>query len=307
MNQLRVIFAGTPDFAVPALSALHEYSAVDLIAVYTQPDRQAGRGRKVSSSAVKKFAMEHGLPVCQPEHFRDEEALHGFRQLNADVLVVAAYGLILPAEILDSVRFPLNVHASLLPRWRGAAPIQRAIMEGDEETGISIMRVVPELDAGPVWLVRRCPISAQDTGGSLHDRLAALGAEALLEALEACQQGNAMEQPQDDAAATYAYKLTNEDRNIEWSKTAQQIDRTVRALCPFPGARFTLKNESIKLLGGEMYPIDGRPTPGSLLSADAAGLLFATGDGGYRITRLQPAGKKPMDSQAFLNGYGRLL
>lgn len=305
MQPFRIVFAGTPEFAVPSLAALLDSPLAEVVAVYTQPDRPAGRGRRVTASPVKRLAAAHGLPVVQPPTLRDAAAVDTLAAWSPDLLVVAAYGLILPADVLGIPEVPLNVHASLLPRWRGAAPIQRAIMAGDATTGISIMRVVEALDAGPVWLTRSCPIGPTDTGGTLHDRLAALGAEALLEALEARRAGRVSESPQDDAAATYAHKLSATDRRIEWADAAADIERRVRALAPAPGAQTRLAGIDVRILGVTVDDATGLDA-GEVRAAGGR-LLVGTGAGTLAITELQPQGKQPMDAAAFLNGYGRRL
>ncbi len=307
MNRLRVIFAGTPEFAAPSLRALLDDPAIDVCAVYTQPDRPAGRGRKLTMSPVKQLAIANERPIRQPQTFKDASAIHEFKALEAELLIVAAYGLILPVAALSAVRYPLNVHASLLPRWRGAAPIQRAIMAGDTETGISIMRVVEKLDAGPVWLTRACTISDNETGGSLHDKLADLGAVTLIEAIQCYRDGVVNEMPQKENLVTYAEKVTASDRDIEWRDSATAIDRRIRALMPQPGARFRLHEQSVKIIEGYPSARSADAQPGTVLRADAEGLVFQTGNGTYTITRLQPPGKTPMTAAAFVNGYGKLL
>lgn len=306
-RRVRTVFAGTPDFAVPSLKALLERPALEVVAVYTQPDRPAGRGRQLQASPVKRVAMAAGVPVEQPERVTPVEAQATFAAYAPDLLVVAAYGLMLPPAFIDPPITALNVHASLLPRWRGAAPIQRAIMAGDTQSGISIMRVVLKLDAGPVWLTRECPIDATTTGGELHDTLAALGALALDEAIERYLAGNIVEAPQDETGVTYAAKLGPADRIIDWQRSAREIDCQVRALAPAPGAQTRLGGLEVKVLAGHPRA-DGRGGPaGALLGHDDDGILVATTDGCYAITELQPAGKQRMSARAFRHGYGQHL
>jgi len=304
---MRTVFAGTPDFAVPSLHLLLTRPELDLVGVYTQPDRPAGRGRAVLSSPVKRAAEAAGLPVLQPEKLGPAEAQAAFAALRCELLVVAAYGLMLPATFIEPPIVALNVHASLLPRWRGAAPIQRALLAGDTVSGISIMRVVARLDAGPVWLRRECPIDAGDTGGSLHDRLAALGAEALATALDALRDGNVSEVPQDEQAVTYAHKLTAADRELDWRQDAAALERRVRALQPLPAAVTRLAGQDVKVHAARVVHGPAGAAPGTVVEAGAGGIVVATGAGALALTELQPAGRQRMDAQAFLNGYGARL
>ena len=305
---LRVIFAGTPAFAVPALEALTDAPGVEVVAVYTQPDRAAGRGRHLKQSEVKTCALARGLPVRQPLTWRDPAVLEALRALDADLLVVAAYGLILPAESLTIPRLgSVNLHASLLPRWRGAAPIQRAIMAGDAVSGITLMRVVPALDAGPMLARVSTPIEPEDTGGSLETRLAGLGARLLLEALPALAAGSLEEEPQNLDCVSYAAKITREDREIDWHQPALALARRIRALQPAHQATTTIAGISVSVL--EAVALEATPggTPGTLLSFGSAGIDIATGAGVLRIKGLQPQGKRPLSARDFVNGYGGRL
>ncbi|MGE0482894.1 MAG: methionyl-tRNA formyltransferase [Gammaproteobacteria bacterium] len=304
MHRLRTIFAGTPEFAVPSLEALLAHRAIDLVAVYTQPDRPAGRGRRLAASAVKHRAVTAGIPVLQPEKLAGTSALEEFRALGADLLVVAAYGHILPAAVLELPRHAINVHASLLPRWRGAAPIQRAILAGDAESGISIMRIVPALDAGPMWLQRFCAIDPDETGGSLHDKLALLGGAALADALELIVENRVVETPQDDALVTYAAKLTATDRELDWQMSATELDRRVRAFAPVPGVRGAVLGVDCKVLEARIGEYASSSPAGTVLGCDDHGIHVATGAGTLTIQRLQPAGRQPMSAAAFWNGHG---
>jgi methionyl-tRNA formyltransferase len=302
MSPARILYAGTPDFAVPALSALVESPHV-VLAVYTQPDRPAGRGRKPSPSPVKRRALEAGLPVLQPASLKDEAVQAVLAAWEADLLVVAAYGLILPQAVLDIPRLGcVNIHASLLPRWRGAAPIQRALLAGDRRTGISIMRMEAGLDTGPVYRFAPLDVDAADTADTLTGRLASLGAEALLAALPGILDGTTEPVPQDDAAATYARKLTKEEARIDWTQPAQAIARAVRAFDPWPVAQTRLGEAVLRIWTAEALPGADTPAePGRVVAAGPAGIDVATGAGRLRITELQAPGKRRMAARDFLN------
>jgi methionyl-tRNA formyltransferase len=304
MSRARILYAGTPEFAVPALSALIE-GRHDVVAVYTQPDRPAGRGRKTLPSPVKQRALEAGLPVLQPLSLKDAATQAELAGWDADLLVVAAYGLILPQAVLDIPRHGcVNIHASLLPRWRGAAPVQRALLAGDTRTGISIMRMEAGLDTGPVYGFSAIDIDAADTAGSLTARLAALGAEALLAALPGILDDSAVPTPQ-DAAATYARKITKDEALIDWGRPAVEIERAVRAFDPWPVAYTHLGDEVLRIWSAAVLPASAEATgsvaPGRVLSADAAGIDVGTGAGVLRILELQPPGKRRMSVRDFLN------
>lgn len=294
---LRLAFLGTPDFAVPSLAALAE-AGHEIAAVYTQPARAAGRGKKLRPSPVQRLAEMRGLPVRSPATLRDGGEQARFAGLALDAAVVVAYGLILPKPILTAPRLGcVNVHASLLPRWRGAAPIQRAILAGDRDTGITIMQMDEGLDTGPMLAQRRMPIGPEDTAGDLHDRLAALGADLLVKALEPLAAGEAVPAPQDDALATYAAKIEKGEGRIAWGANAEAVGRQVRAFAPVPGAFFELDGERIKVLAAT--PETGAGTAGATLD-DA--LLVACGDGALRLLRLQRQGRAAMAADEFLRG-----
>ncbi len=297
---LRIVFAGTPDFSVPPLQKLLE-SAHQVAAVYTQPDRPSGRGRKSRPGPVKTRALEAGVPVYQPASLKADDEINSLRAQQPDLMVVVAYGLLLPESVLNIPRLGcVNIHASLLPRWRGAAPIQRAIQAGDTESGISIMRMDKGLDTGPVYLTRRITLAADETGGSLHDRLSLLGAEALMEALPGIADGSLQPVAQNDAAATYAAKLEKKEAQIDWSRPAVEIERQVRAFNPWPVA-FT-RYESVHLRIWNAHAIDGMTAePGTVMSATRNGVDVSTEDGLLRITRLQMPGKRAMEAQDFIN------
>jgi methionyl-tRNA formyltransferase len=292
---------GTPDFAVPVLSEIL-VEGYDIAAVYTQPPRQAGRGMEPRKSAVHAFAEEAGLPVFTPKSLRKPQVQAEFAAHDADVAVVVAYGLILPKAILESPRYGcLNVHASLLPRWRGAAPIQRAIMAGDTETGVMVMRMDEGLDTGPVCLAERVPITPDMTAGELHDELAMLGAKLIVRALKLLEAGELKFMPQPERGVTYAAKITNEETRIDWTQSATDVHNRIRGLSPHPGSWFEAliggKPERIKVLRSVVVP--GRGEPGTLIDNM---LTVACGQNAVRLTQVQRAGRKPMASADFLRG-----
>jgi methionyl-tRNA formyltransferase len=296
---LRLVFAGTPEFAAEHLKALLG-SRHQVIAVYTQPDRPAGRGQKLMPSPVKQLAVEHGIPVLQPPTLRDPAAQDELKALGADLMVVVAYGLILPQVVLDTPRLGcINSHASLLPRWRGAAPIQRAVQAGDTESGVTVMQMEAGLDTGPMLFKVTTPISAQDTGGSLHDRLAQMGPEAVLEAIEGLAAGTLKGEVQDDAQANYAHKLNKDEARLDWSRPAVELERLVRAFNPWPICHSTLDGEPLKVLAAALG--DGKGQPGQILAASKDGLTVACGDGALRLTRLQLPGGKPLNFADLFN------
>ena len=295
---MRIIFAGTPPFAAAALNALAE-TGHDIVLVLTQPDRPAGRGMKLTPSAVKQAALARGLPVSQPVSLKTPEAQTELRAADADVMVVAAYGLILPQAVLDLPRFGcLNIHASLLPRWRGAAPIQRAILAGDAETGITIMQMDAGLDTGAMLSKTAVPIRDNDTAASLHDVLAAAGAEAIVTAL--ANYSTLVPVAQDDAQATYAAKLSKDEAQFDWNQPADVLARSVRAYNPVPGAWTLLDGAPLKIWAAQTAP--GSGGPGEVLRAEADRLIVACGSGALALQEIQPAGSKRMGAAAFLAG-----
>ena len=300
---MRLIFAGTPAFARTQLAAVRA-AGHQVVSVLTQPDRVAGRGLKPSISAVKQAALEAGLEIQQPPSLKDPSLQNRLNGLHVDAWVVAAYGLILPPAILDQPRFGcLNVHASLLPRWRGAAPIQRAIMAGDRETGISIMRMDAGLDTGPVLLQRATMISPDETAGSLHDRLAQLGAVSIVETLERLALGTIAARPQPAAGATYAAKITRQDVRIDWSQPAQRVAQMIRALDPTPGAQTQLGPQMLKLWSAKAHDTSTDQAPGTVMGVAADGIRIACGHGELIVTELQRSGGKRLPSRDFVRGF----
>ncbi|WP_323981685.1 methionyl-tRNA formyltransferase [Aeromonas media] len=301
MNKLKLIFAGTPDFAARHLAALLS-SDHEVVAVYTQPDKPAGRGQKLTASPVKDLALAHDLPVYQPASLRNEEAQVELAALGADLMVVVAYGLILPKAVLDTPRLGcLNVHGSLLPRWRGAAPIQRAIWAGDAETGVTIMQMDVGLDTGAMIRKVSCTIASDETSASLYDKLAELGPQALVDTLNAMAAGDTAAEVQDDALANYAQKLSKEEARIDWSMEAVAIERCIRAFNPWPISWFEVADQTIKVWQAEVLDSDHGQPVGTLLKADKQGIDVATGKGVLRLLTLQPPGKKAMSVPDLLN------
>ena len=309
---MRVAFAGTPEFARVALERL-QAAGFAIPLVLTQPDRPAGRGMKLQPSPVKQFAVAHGIPVAQPRSLRldgkypDEAAAAGgaLRAAQPDVLVVAAYGLILPQWVLDLPRLGcLNIHASILPRWRGAAPIHRAIEAGDAETGVTIMQMDAGLDTGDMLLLERLPITPEDTTATLHDKLAALGGRLIVEALELAACGGLQRQPQPGEGVTYAHKIEKAEAAIDWSQPAPLIERRIRAFDPFPGATAQVGGETVKVWRARAVPGRGSAGPGTIVSVDEHGIGVACGDGGrLELTELQRPGGKRLAAADFLRGF----
>lgn len=302
---MRIIFAGTPDFAARHLQALLEAHDLDVVAVYTQPDRPAGRGKKLQASAVKQLAVEHNLPVAQPSSLKTAEAQAELATWQADVMVVVAYGLILPQAALDIPRLGcVNVHGSLLPRWRGAAPIQRAIWAGDNETGVTIMQMDAGLDTGSMLAKSWLPIEPSDTSASLYEKLAKLGPLALVETLRSMNTGDARAVPQESVNATYAAKLSKEEGVIDWHQPAAFIERCVRAFNPWPGSVFhhpEHPEQPIKVWRAQVIKGASAKAPGSILQAEKTGIDIACGEDTLRLLELQLAGKKPMLVADLLN------
>ncbi|WP_395770221.1 methionyl-tRNA formyltransferase [Arenimonas sp.] len=298
---MRIVFAGTPEFAVPALRACATRGEV--VAVYTQPDRPAGRGRQLQMSPVKQAALELGLPVQQPLNFKSEEALAILRSHEADLMVVVAYGLILPQTVLDMPRLGCwNVHASLLPRWRGAAPIQRAIAAGDTVSGVCLMQMEKGLDTGPVLLQLKTPIGPKDTGGSLHDRLSQLGAEVLRDGLTLARAGMTLQaEAQPEAGVSYARKIDKAEAKLAWSLSAKALADQIRAFNPWPVAETELQGERVRVYQAQILAEDSGKPPGTVLAAGKAGIDIACGQGVLRLLALQRDGGRVQSASEYLN------
>ena len=304
MSAAKLLFAGTPDFALASLMALVESGHIP-DAVLTQPDRPAGRGKKLTASPVKEFALSENIPVWQPETLKDPQVVADIAALEPDVLVVAAYGLILPQQVLDIPKMGcLNVHASLLPRWRGAAPIQQAILNGDEKTGVCLMQMEAGLDTGPVYASAATNIKADESAGDLHDRLAWMGGELLNEHLDDIVAGRITAEPQDESLATYAGKILKTDAHINWNRSAHDIQRQIRAYNPVPGASFGFADERVKCWQARV--VDGVEGPaGQVVKADKDGIDVACGEGGLRLLEVQRPGRRKI-SAAELAGQSDL-
>ncbi|MFJ5161911.1 methionyl-tRNA formyltransferase [Pantoea sp. NPDC088449] len=297
---LKIIFAGTPDFAARHLDALLA-SEHQVIGVFTQPDRPAGRGNKLTPSPVKVLAQAHDVPVYQPKSLKPEENQQLVAALQADIMVVVAYGLILPKAVLTMPRLGcINVHGSLLPRWRGAAPIQRSLWAGDNETGVTIMQMDVGLDTGDMLHKLSCPITAEDTSASLYEKLAQLGPQGMLLTLDLLASGQAQPEVQDEALVSYAEKLSKEEARLDWSLSAVQLERCIRAFNPWPMSYFMVDEQPVKVWQASVLPHQNKQ-PGEILYADKQGIQIATADGVLNLLSLQPAGKKAMSAQDLLN------
>ncbi len=303
---MRIVFAGTPEFAVPPLEALLAAS-YDVCAVYTQPDRPSGRCRKLTASPIKAIALSKGIPVYQPESFKNEETIEALALLQPDLMVVVAYGLILPLRVINIPRLgAINIHASLLPRWRGAAPIQRAVIEGDPETGITIMHIEPRLDAGPMLLKKAIAIQPDETAGELHDRLAVLGASALIESLPLIDLGTASASVQDESQVTTAAKIHKEEARLDFSQSAIALERKVRGFNPWPVAETIFRGEILRIWRATAIPLDAPGTPGSVIIGPGT-LDVVTGHGMLRLLELQLPGGKRIRAIDFLNAQSEGL
>lgn len=303
---MKIVFAGTPDFAATHLRALIHDGRHQILGVYTQPDRPAGRGKKLTASPVKELALEQGLKVYQPQSLRDPQQQSILGDLGADLMVVVAYGLILPQAVLDTPRLGcINVHGSILPRWRGAAPIQRAIEAGDRETGVTIMQMEAGLDTGPMLSILSCAISDYDTSGSIYQRLGQLGGPALLAALDKLAKGSAVAVAQDDKQSTYASKIDKSEALIDWAEPAEIIGRRVRAFNPFPAAYSSIDDQRVKIWGAAVTKDEGQP--GKILRADNNGMLVACGQGSLLLTEIQLAGKSRMPVAEILKSRADLF
>ncbi|PXW49800.1 methionyl-tRNA formyltransferase [Grimontella sp. AG753] len=300
-DSLRIIFAGTPDFAARHLDALLS-SEHQIVGVFTQPDRPAGRGKKLMPSPVKVLAEEKGIPVFQPVSLRPQENQQLVADLQADAMVVVAYGLILPKAVLEMPRLGcLNVHGSLLPRWRGAAPIQRSLWAGDTETGVTIMQMDVGLDTGDMLYKLSCPITAEDTSATLYDKLAQLGPQGLLATLTQIAAGTATPEIQDETQVTYAEKLSKEEALLDWSLPAEQLERCIRAFNPWPMSYFVIEDQPVKVWKASVINSQAKAEPGTIIEANKQGIQVATAEGILNLESLQPAGKKAMNAQDLLN------
>lgn len=311
-RKLKIVFMGTPEFARVSLEHLCAWPGAEVAAVYTQPDRPCGRGRACKPSEVKTFALSRGIPVRQPENFKSPEAVDGLAALEPDLLVVAAYGLILPQAVLDLPRLgAVNVHASLLPKYRGAAPIQRAILNGETSTGITIMRMDAGMDTGDILYARSMTIGMDDTAETLHDDLADMGGRMLVEALERMAENRLVRIPQDDALATYAPKLEKSEGELDWSRPAREVHDRARAMHPWPGAYFTWTGgrggKPVRLVAtpGTIGPdlAEPRPEPGTIIGTRDGMLAIACADKAYLVPSVKPAGRKLLTAEAFACGY----
>jgi methionyl-tRNA formyltransferase len=298
---MRIIFAGTPDFAAETLKALLSTNH-EICAVYTQPDRPSGRGRKLTASPVKQLALEHNIPVEQPLNFKEDEAKQILANYHADLMIVVAYGLLLPQSVLDTPALGcINVHASLLPRWRGAAPIQRAILAGDTETGVCIMQMESGLDTGPVLARASCPINIDDTAQTLHDRLAILGADTLLAVLPNIVELQSKAQAQNNELTCYAAKLLKPEAEIDWQQSADQLVRQIQAFNPWPVAQTNWQNQVFRIWSASLISEKSSVTPGGIITVNKDSIDVATGDGILRLNQIQLPGKRAMPVADFLN------
>lgn len=308
---MRIVFIGTGEIGVPTLQMLQGWPAHELVGIVTQPDKPAGRDHLLKASEIKKAVYGVGIPVLQPKRIRDSVAISAVSELSPDVIVVMAYGQILPRPVLETARIAcVNLHASLLPRWRGAAPIQAAIAAGDRQTGITVMYMDEGLDTGDVLLKHEVDINEKDTAASLHDRLSEIAPRALSEAIELLDQGHAPRSPQDSAQATYGPKLTREHGRIDWKESAEVIERKVRAFDPWPGAFTFVSDQSgrkyrLKILRADCVALEA--DSGEVVRADAEGLIVAAGKGALVLRQVQLEGKLPMSSTEFIRGHGALL
>ena len=303
MKSLKIAFAGTPEFGLPCLKDIHQ-SQHELVAVYTQPDRPAGRGQKLKASPIKEWALEHDIPVYQPVNFKQAEAIETLRSLELDVMVVIAYGLILPESVLNIPRFGcINGHASILPRWRGASPIQRAIQHRDQRSGVTIMQMDKGMDTGDMLAIASCDIETNDTGGSLHDKLSLMASTPMLQTLEQMCLGQLNPTPQTNDDATYAPKISKQEARIDWHQPSIAIDALIRAFNPWPIAHTTLDDQFVKIYQSELTSLASQQKPGTMTAFNREGLYVATGDNDLKITKLQLPGKKPVSSIELFNGH----
>ncbi|WP_457568036.1 methionyl-tRNA formyltransferase [Desulfurobacterium sp.] len=303
MERISVVFMGTPDFAVPSLKRLIANDSFDVSLVITQPDRPAGRGKRLKPPPVKILAGDYGIPVVQPAKIKgNEELMKRLREISPDFIVVAAYGKILPPEVLKIPRIaPVNVHASLLPAYRGASPIQSVLLNGEEKTGVTIMKVTEKLDAGDIYIQREIPIFSHDNAKTLHDRLAEIGGELLVESLPLIASGKLKPVPQDEDRATYCTQIKKGDGRIDWSESAQTIFNKIRAFTPWPSAFTSFRGKHLKIT--EALPVDGAGVPGQVVDIDREGFYVGTGRALLKILKVKPEGKREMSAADFVRGY----
>ncbi len=303
MNKgLNIVFAGTPEFAAVALQSCIS-SHHNVVAVYTQPDRPAGRGRKINYSPVKQLALDADIPIFQPDRFANNQ-IEQLKSTDADLMLVSAYGMLLPIDVLEIPKLGcINIHASLLPKWRGAAPIQRAIIAGDTQTGISIMQMVEALDAGPVLQTFTCDIYANDTGKSLHDRLAKIAADEIITVLDCLQKHELQAVVQDESRVSYANKLSKQEANIDWNQSAVEIERKIRAFNAWPVAYSYMNDQRVRIWQAELCSTATHAPPGAIVTADKNGIQVATGEGDLKLKTLQLAGGKEISAQDFINAH----
>lgn len=303
---MRIVFAGTPAFGLPLIEAIARAHTV--VSIYTQPDRGQGRGQKQQYSPIKAFGLAHHIPVFQPEHFKSQATITQLKQQHADVMVVVAYGLILPKTVLTIPRYGcINVHASLLPRWRGAAPIQYALLQGDVKTGVTIMQMDVGMDTGDILASEALPIAVDETAGSLHDKLSQLSVKPLLSVLERLGTDQLRRLPQAAQEATYASKINKQDAKIDWTQKAIAIERMVRAYMPWPIAFTEIKGECIRIFEASVEAVNNDATPGTILAVEPQGILVATCDAGLRIKRLQCSGGKVLAVSEWIHGHAAML
>ena len=301
-KNLDIIFAGTPEFAAKHLEVLIE-QGYNIIACYTQPDRPAGRGKKLQPSAVKQVATQHNIPVCQPASLKNDEALSKLASWNADLMIVVAYGLLLPQAALDTPKQGcINVHGSILPKWRGAAPIQRAVLTGDKQTGVTIMQMDLGLDTGDMLLVETCDITDEDTSGSVYEKLQNIGPSALVKAVDLIAEGKVTPVKQNDDEATYAHKLDKQEAAIDWTASAEAIERNIRGYQPWPVAHTLFSGNPVKIWRADVSTSNSGKPAGEIINIDKNGITVATGECDIIITELQPQGKKAMSAADFING-----
>ena len=306
-SALRILFAGTPDFAATSLAALLN-TEHQVVGVYTQPDRPSGRGRKLTPSPVKALALEHGIEVMQPTSLKDSDAQAALAAFNADIMVVVAYGLLLPKAVLDTPRLGcINIHGSLLPRWRGAAPIHRAVLAGDNKTGITIMQMDEGLDTGDMLHIRECDITPDMTSGQLHDQLAELGATSVVEALTQIANGEAVATPQPEEGTTYAHKLTKEEGQMDWTLSAEALQRKVKGLSPWPVAYTSIGDKTLRVWDAEVASTSSSAQPGEVVSLDDQRIQVACGEGVLSLTYIQLPGSKAMASDQVLNAKAAMF